>query len=69
MKAMKLRRIVREAVADAALTPGPYAAHYSVLTIHFAEGGDMKALSIPYQPFENRTDVSIGEYRLVKVGE
>ena len=32
---------------------------YSVLTIHFAEGSVPAAVSIPYQPFHNQTDLHL----------
>jgi hypothetical protein len=31
----------------------------STLTSHFAEGSNPRALAIPYQPFHNRTDISV----------
>ncbi len=60
-----VRRIVRQEIAWSHEQPDPYPLTYSVLTIHFAEGSDMGALSIPYKPWENRTDISV-PYRVVK---
>lgn len=59
-----VRRIVRQEMSYVRRDPYPVA--YSVLTIHFAEGSDMGALSIPYKPWENQTDISV-PYRVVKV--
>jgi hypothetical protein len=55
----RLRRELREAVRDATTATNPYRNTYSVLTIHFAEGSKPAAISIPYSPFENRTDINL----------
>lgn len=70
-KADAIRDIIREELERARAFKAPDAwsnETFSTLTIHFADGSEPRALSIPYQPWENRTDISI-PYRLVKVDD
>ena len=63
------REAAREAVDQFTFETREYAnVTFSTLTIHFAEGSDPRSLSIPYQRFANRAEVSV-PYRLVKVEE
>jgi hypothetical protein len=43
----------------------PYSFGYSVLTIRFAEGSEPLAVSIPYLPNHNRTEINL-DLRVVK---
>lgn len=61
MKTKTLRAILREELEDVGvrLRVTAYDPTYSILTIHFAPGSKPAALSIPYQRFDNRTEVSV----------
>ena len=67
MKREKVRTIIREELerAKAFSIPSEYPPHYSILTVHFADGSEPQAVSIPYKPFENRADVHL-PIRVVK---
>ena len=61
-----VQETIKSQVSDAVRgATDQYQHSYSVLTVHFAEGSTPAAVSIPYQPFHNRTDVHL-PIRVVK---
>jgi hypothetical protein len=63
VKAAKLRRIVAEemerVIVEGTLERPRYAGTFNTLEIRFAPGSEPAALSIPYQPWDNRTEISV----------
>jgi len=66
-----LRSLAEEVVEEALEAPGGSMSRYrntfSTLEIRFGPGSDPRALSIPYQPFGNRTDLDLSGFRLTSI--